>query len=98
MRVLTVYAHPNPQSFCHALLERFTQGLDDAGHESEIVDLYAIKFDPVFGRGDYSFFAHESVPPELFDETEVRESMVAASGGPIRRKVAKRWLRYKDLP
>jgi NAD(P)H dehydrogenase (quinone) len=98
MRVLTVYAHPNPQSFCHALLERFTQGLDDAGHESEIVDLYAIKFDPVFGRGDYSFFAHESVPPELFDETEVRESMVAASGGPIRRKVAKRWLRDKDLP
>ena len=59
---------------------------------------YAIKFDPVFSRDDYSFFAHESVPPELFDETELRENMVAASGGPIRRRVAKRWLRDKDLP
>ncbi|MGZ4392846.1 MAG: NAD(P)H-dependent oxidoreductase [Gaiellaceae bacterium] len=98
MKVLTVYAHPNPTSFCHALLEQFTKGLHDAGHESEVVDLYAIKFDPVFTRDDYAFFAHESVPQELFDEAQVRASMVAASGGPIRRAVAKRWLRDKDLP
>ena len=31
MRVLTVYAHPNPTSFCHAVLDRFTGGLEDAG-------------------------------------------------------------------
>ena len=48
MRVLTVIANPNPQSFCHALLERFTAGLRAGGHESEVVDLYAIRFDPVF--------------------------------------------------
>ena len=30
MQVLTVYAHPNPASFCHALLARFTHGLTDA--------------------------------------------------------------------
>ena len=98
MRVLTVYAHPNPTSFCHAVLDRFTQGLADAGHTSEVVDLYAIKFNPVFGRDDYSFFAHESVPPELYDETELRKTMVTASGGPIRRYAAGRWLRNKRLP
>jgi NAD(P)H dehydrogenase (quinone) len=49
MRVLTVYAHPNPASFCHALLDRFTHGLTEAGHTSEVVDLYAIKFDPSVG-------------------------------------------------
>jgi NAD(P)H dehydrogenase (quinone) len=98
MRVLTVYAYPNPTSFCHAVLDRFTQGLADAGHTCEVVDLHAIKFDPVFGRDDYSFFAHESVPSELFDETELRENMVTLSGGPIRRRVAKRWLRDKSLP
>ena len=81
MRVLTVYAHPNPASFCHAVLERFTRGLEDAGHTSEVVDLYAIKFNPVFGRDDYSFFAHESVPPELFDETELRRNGRAGGGG-----------------
>ena len=97
MRVLTVYAHPNPTSFCHAVLERFTQGLTDAGHTSEVVDLYAMEFNPVFKRDDYSFFAHESVPPELLDESELRAGMVEASGGPIRRRLAKRWLRDKDL-
>ena len=40
MRVLTIYAHHNPRSFCHAVLERFTEGLRDAGHTSEVVDLY----------------------------------------------------------
>jgi NAD(P)H dehydrogenase (quinone) len=98
MRVLTVYAHPNPASFCHAVLEQFTQGVTDAGHESDVVDLYAIKFNPVYGMDDFSFFAHESVPPEVFDETELRERMVAGAGGPFRRAVAKRWLREKRLP
>ena len=37
MRVPTVYAHPNPSSFCHAVLDRFTQGLKDAGHTSDVV-------------------------------------------------------------
>jgi len=47
MRVLTVYANSSPQSFCHAVLERFSAGLADAGHDNEVVDLYAIEFDPV---------------------------------------------------
>ena len=50
----------------------------------EVVDLHAIKFNPVFGRDDYSFFAHESVPAELWNEAELKEQMVALSGGPVR--------------
>jgi len=46
MKVLVVYAHPNPQSFNHAVLEAFTKGLKERGHTFEVVDLYAIKFDP----------------------------------------------------
>jgi NAD(P)H dehydrogenase (quinone) len=98
MRVLAVYAHPNPASFCHAVLERFTQGLADAGHECEVVDLYAVKFNPVFRMDDYAFFAHESVPPEIWGEAELRARMVAGAGGPLRRAVAKRWLRERRLP
>lgn len=33
--MLTVYTHPNPASLCHAPLERFTYGLEHAGHEPE---------------------------------------------------------------
>ena len=39
MNVLTIFAHPGPQSFCHAVLDRFDTGLRDAGHTNEIVDL-----------------------------------------------------------
>ncbi len=97
MRVLTVYAHPNPRSFCHAILEEFTRGLAAAGHDGEVVDLYAIEFDPVFGLDDYAFFAHWSVPREMLDEDEMRAEMVAAAGGPIRRRIARHWLAGKDV-
>jgi putative NADPH-quinone reductase len=46
MKALTIYAHPDPDSFCHGVLERFTTGLRDAGHASEVLDLYAAGFDP----------------------------------------------------
>ena len=43
MNILTIYANPNPRSFCHAILEHFTEGLNDAGHTNEVVDLYAMR-------------------------------------------------------
>jgi len=46
MRVLVVYAHQSPTSFCHAVLDDFARGLVDAGHDYELVDLYASKFNP----------------------------------------------------
>lgn len=52
MRVLTVFAHHGSGSFCHAVLERFDAGLRDAGHTHDIVDLHAIKFDPVLRDRD----------------------------------------------
>ena len=65
MKVLTVYAHPNPKSFCHAVLEQFTQGLKDAGHTFEVLDLYGMRFNPVFSMRDYAGYVHESMPLEV---------------------------------
>jgi NAD(P)H dehydrogenase (quinone) len=96
MRVLTVYAHPNPKSFCHAVLEEFTKGLTDAGHVSEVVDLYAIRFDPVFRIEDFAGYVHESMPPEILEEMNLKKYVLDAAGGPIQRFVASRWLRDKD--
>jgi NAD(P)H dehydrogenase (quinone) len=50
MNVLTIYAHHNPKSFCHAVLEKFTAGLEDAGHKNEVADLHVIKFDPILSE------------------------------------------------
>lgn len=56
MRILTVFAHPNRESFSGAVLEAFLAGLAEAGHESELADLYAEGFDPLFRPADYAQF------------------------------------------
>ena len=98
MKVLTVYAHPNPASFCHAVLEQFGKGLADAGHASEIVDLYAIRFDPVFHLQDFASYVHESMPLEILERMNLKERILDAAGGPVRKWIARQWLRGKDAP
>ena len=44
------------------MLEHFTEGLRDAGHASEVIDLYAIKFDPVFRDRDVASYIANNVP------------------------------------
>jgi len=96
MRVLTVYAHPNPKSFCHAILEQFTKGLENGGHVSEVVDLYAIRFDPVFRMQDFASYVHESMPAEILEKMNLKQRVLDFAGGPIQRFIASRWLAHKD--
>jgi NAD(P)H dehydrogenase (quinone) len=96
MKILTVFAHPNPKSFCHAVLEQFNKGLTDAGHTNEIVDLYAIRFDPVFRTQDFASYVHDSMPFEILDEMNLKQQVLNAAGGPIQRLAASFWLRNKD--
>jgi NAD(P)H dehydrogenase (quinone) len=96
MKVLTVFAHPNPKSFCHAILKQFTKGLEEAGHTSEVVDLYAIHFDPVFRTWDFASYVHESMPLEILDDMNLKQHVLDTAGGPIQRFVVSLWLRDKD--
>jgi len=88
MNVMTVIAHPNPKSFCHAILRRFDAGLKEAGHTNDIVDLYAMKFDPVFRTRDYASYIDESVPPDMPGEWNLMGSIMEFCGGPVQRFVA----------
>jgi NAD(P)H dehydrogenase (quinone) len=65
MKVLTVYAHPNPDSFNHAILEEFTRGLNEAGHTADVVDLYGIDFDPCVRLDDLVQFTGGQMSPEI---------------------------------
>lgn len=96
MKILTVYAHPNPRSFCHAILERFTQGLEDAGHSNDVVDLYRIHFDPVFRTADFASYVHDSIPEEILEGMNLRERVLEQVRDPVRRWLVTRWLRDKD--
>jgi NAD(P)H dehydrogenase (quinone) len=56
MRVLYLYCHPQATSFHAAIRARALAGLAVAGHEVDLLDLYAEKFDPVMwepARRDY---------------------------------------------
>ncbi len=96
MKVLTVYAHPNPRSFCHAVLERFTEGLADGGHTGEVIDLHAVRFDPVFGLRDYASFVDEAVPADVLERMDLKKYVVEAARGPLQRYLARRWARGAD--
>jgi putative NADPH-quinone reductase len=52
MRVLHLYCHPLPESFHAALRTRALAGLAKAGHEVDMLDLYAEGFDPVLGADE----------------------------------------------
>lgn len=96
MKVLTVYAHHDPRSFCHAVLERFTAGLADAGHESEVVDLYAVKFDPVFRARDVASYTSGDVPADILALTNFEQRVLQSCRGPLQRFLASRAMRGKS--
>ncbi|MGZ4784583.1 MAG: NAD(P)H-dependent oxidoreductase [Acidimicrobiales bacterium] len=95
MKVLTVYAHENPHSFCHGVLERFTEGLQDAGHTSEVVDLHAIKFDPVFRDRDAPSYISGSIPDDILELMDLRGRVMQSCRWPGQRWLAERALRGK---
>lgn len=47
MRVLVVYCHPVPESFCAAVRDATLEAIAAKGCQGRIVDLYAENFDPV---------------------------------------------------
>ena len=97
MHILVVYAHPNPKSFTHAILEQVVRGLGDAGHSHEVLDLYAIDFQPVFSLHDLSQFVHDTTPETMLDRDELARAIVDGAGNPLRRFLARRWVRGKSL-
>lgn len=53
MRVLVVFAHPSQQSFAAAIREAAMRGLDRAGHEVDLLDLYAEGFDRAMSLAEW---------------------------------------------
>ena len=92
MKILTVYAHHNRRSFCHAVLERFCAGLKDAGHTNEVVDLHAIGFDPVLRAHDGPNWIDDSVPDDVLAHMNVEKSLMDAARNPLRRWMLRRWI------
>lgn len=95
MKVLIIYAHPNPMSFTRAILDNFVRGLKEAGNQYEIVDLYKTKFNPVFQDKDSAFFVDEDMPMALFKQMDMRKMIVGLAGGPVKKLIAKWYIKNK---
>ena len=68
MRVLVVYCHPDPASFCAYLCDRAVGVLRGRGHDVDLLDLYAEGFEPELTAHDRS--THRDPPstkPHLLD-------------------------------
>ena len=62
MNVLLVHAHEEPKSFNGAMRDTAVAVLNESGHTVEVSDLYAMKFNPVGGRHDFTTLAN----PDFF--------------------------------
>ena len=64
MKVLVLLAHPNPESFNHAIADTVCRSLKELGHEPMLHDLYAERFDPVLPVEELNI-ANENLPEPL---------------------------------
>lgn len=60
MKVLIVFAHPEPQSLSAALCQVAVQELEAQGHEVRVSDLYAMKWKSNIDRDDFPSLSSES--------------------------------------
>ena len=96
MKVLTVFAHNDRHSFCGGVLDRFSAGLTDAGHTNEVVDLYAIKFDPVFRDRDVASYTSGEIPADILELMDLEQRVLRSCRGPLQRFLASRAMRGKS--
>ncbi|TIT69787.1 MAG: NAD(P)H-dependent oxidoreductase, partial [Mesorhizobium sp.] len=54
MRIFIVHAHPEPKSFNGALTRTAQEALSASGHEVVVSDLYAMGFNPVSDRRNFT--------------------------------------------
>jgi len=50
-RILIVVGHPRSGSFCHALAKEYAEGAVSAGAETRVLELDALRFDPILRGG-----------------------------------------------
>lgn len=71
MRTVIVFNHPYEGSFCNAILNAVTKGLQNANHEIDIMHLDNDGFNPVMSKEDLkAFVAHQPIDPQVIDYNE----------------------------
>jgi len=68
MRTVIVFNHPNEGSYCNAILQSVTIGLQKADHEVDLMHLDNDGFNPAMSKSDLkAFVEHRPVDPQVID-------------------------------
>jgi NAD(P)H dehydrogenase (quinone) len=70
VKILVVYTHPVADSFNRAILQATLRGLESAGHDVKVADLYAENFQPAMIAEDFVQFEMKPMPAEILAEQE----------------------------
>lgn len=71
VKVLLVYANPNPKSFNHAILETMDHALKEAGHETKVKNLYAMDYKVILDGEDMAqIYGQKITPPDIKAEQD----------------------------
>jgi len=68
MRVVIVFNHPYEKSYCSAILEAVTTGLQKGKHHVDLIHLDNDNFNPVMSKEDLkAFMDHAPIDPQVID-------------------------------
>lgn len=71
MRTTIVFNHPNENSYCNAILNAVTKGLQQANHEIDLMHLDNDGFNPTMSKPDLkAFVEHQPIDPQVIDYNE----------------------------
>jgi len=70
MNVLIIYAHPNPNSYNHAILDSIEKSLRENNHLVRVKDLNQLNFDPVLDQHSLELNLQGTCPDDIKKEQQ----------------------------
>jgi len=73
MKVLVVLAHPNPDSFSHAIVDRLASTLANQDHAVSVIDLYGLDYSPALTRAELAAYptSEPAIDPLVIEHTRL---------------------------
>ena len=76
MKAFIVYCHPSADSFTRCVRDAFIRGLEDAGHEYVLSDLYKMDFRTDMTEKEYLRDAYYRNTPDLADDVLAEQAKI----------------------
>jgi putative NADPH-quinone reductase len=73
MKVLVVLAHPNPDSFSHAIVDKVSATLANRDHSVSVIDLYALDYSSAMTRSELAAYptSTPAIDPVVIEHTQL---------------------------